>query len=73
MKIARFAAVATVLAAALAAGPLFGAATSIDLAAVRKDTATAVCRVTVENAWGVPLALASGFLLGDGRFAVTDL
>jgi ribosomal protein S27E len=73
MKIARFAFPAMVLAAVLVVGPLAGAATTIDLAAVRKDTAPAVCRVTVENAWGVPLALASGFLLGDGRFAVTDL
>jgi len=48
-------------------------AATIDVAGVKAAAGPAVCRVTVENAWGVPLAQASGFLLGDGRFAVTDL
>lgn len=44
-----------------------------DPAAVRAALGKAVCTVTAENAWGVPQALATGFLLGDGRFVVTDL
>jgi hypothetical protein len=63
--------VAVVVLAALAGSAADGA--TIDLAGIRKDAGPAICRVSVENAWGVPLALASGFLLGDGRFAVTDL
>ena len=47
--------------------------TKIDPAAIRAAAEPAVCLVMVENTWGVPLAVATGFLLGDGRFAVTDL
>jgi hypothetical protein len=49
------------------------AAAPIDAGAVRDSARSAVCRVTVENAWGIPEAIATGFLLGDGRFVVTDL
>ncbi|MCX5674872.1 MAG: hypothetical protein NTX87_07675 [Planctomycetota bacterium] len=49
------------------------AAAPIDAAAVRDSARSAVCRVTAENAWGIPEAIATGFLLGDGRFVVTDL
>jgi len=42
-------------------------------AAVRETAAGRVCLVTAENALGVPVAYASGFLLGEGRFAITDL
>jgi hypothetical protein len=49
------------------------AAGPIDAGAVRGSARSAVCRVTVENAWGIPEAIATGFLLGDGRFVVTDL
>ena len=32
-----------------------------------------MCLVTAENTLGLPVAYASGFLLGEGRFIVTDL
>jgi len=38
-------------------------------AAIRR----ALCRITVENAWGVPIALTDGFVLGKGRFVLTNL
>jgi hypothetical protein len=57
---------------ALAAGPARGQP-AFDIGAVRRNVEMAVCTVTVETEWGVPLAVATGFLLGDGRFAVTDL
>jgi len=41
--------------------------------ALRPKVAPAVCTVVAENAWGVPRALATGWLLGGGRFVVTDL
>jgi len=44
-----------------------------DADALRRTVGPAVCRVTVENSWGVPVAIANGFLLGDGRFVVSDL
>ncbi|MFO8012629.1 MAG: hypothetical protein R6X20_04900, partial [Phycisphaerae bacterium] len=58
---------------AAAACPL---AAQIDRAAadaLRARVGDAVCTVTAENAWGVPVSVASGFALGDGRFVVTDL
>ncbi|MCX5655202.1 MAG: serine protease [Planctomycetota bacterium] len=72
MRAVGYACSAAVLAALVLVGPPAGAAV-VDVAAVRTATGPAVCRVTVENAWGVPLVMASGFLLGDGRFVVTDL
>jgi hypothetical protein len=41
--------------------------------ALRNTVGQAVCAVTVENQWGIPVAVSTGFLLGDGRFAITDL
>ncbi|HUU10329.1 MAG TPA: hypothetical protein VM431_07280 [Phycisphaerae bacterium] len=49
------------------------AAAKVDLAAVREKAAPAVGRVTVENAWGISQSVSTGFLMGDGRFAVVDL
>jgi hypothetical protein len=49
------------------------AATQAETEAVRQAIGPAVCTVTVENAWGVPQSVATGWLLGDGRFVVTDL
>ena len=49
------------------------AAEAPDAAAVRETATGRVCLVTAENALGVPVAYASGFLLGEGRFAITDL
>jgi hypothetical protein len=71
-RAARMAFPAMALAAVALVVPPAVAAT-IDVAGVKTATGPAVCRVTAENSWGVPLAMASGFLLGDGRFAVTDL
>jgi len=45
----------------------------LDPAEVRRTIEPALCLVTAENAWGAPVAVATGFLLGEGRFAVTDL
>ncbi|HUU10328.1 MAG TPA: hypothetical protein VM431_07275 [Phycisphaerae bacterium] len=45
----------------------------LDPDAVRAVVAPAICVVTAENKWGFPLAVATGFLLGDGRFVVSDL
>jgi len=54
------------------AGPV-GAAAKPDPDAVRQSVGPAVCTVTVENAWGIPQSVSTGWLLGDGRFVVTDL
>ena len=62
----------TVVGLALSAGPAWAAA-KVDTEAVRQAVGPAVCTVTVENAWGVPQSVATGWLLGDGRFVVTDL
>lgn len=40
---------------------------------LREKAEPAVCSVTVENAWGIPQSVSTGFLLGDGRFVVCDL
>ena len=50
-----------------------GAAPAMDPAAMKRTAGPAVCRLSAENAWGVPAAIVSGFLLGDGRFIVSDL
>jgi hypothetical protein len=57
---------------ALAAGQPC-AAQPLDLLAIREASGPKVCLVTAENALGLPVAYASGFLLGEGRFIVTDL
>ena len=49
------------------------AAGVIDTAAMQRTSSGAVCTVTLQNSWGVPTVVQSGFLLGDGRFLVTDL
>jgi hypothetical protein len=46
---------------------------SIDLPAVKKTSGPAVGLVTVQNSMGLPVAYATGFLLGEGRFLITDL
>ena len=61
----------TLLAAGWASGQV--ASSKFDLQGLRESAGPAVCRVTVENAWGIPQAVVSGFLLGEGRFVVTDL
>jgi hypothetical protein len=69
---------ALVLTAGLAATVFFAAAgvacaAEAPDAAARETALGRVCVVTAENALGVPLAYASGFLLGEGRFVITDL
>jgi hypothetical protein len=60
--------------AAIAAGPRAArAAETFDLAAARKAAAVKVCRLTVQSETGACLGYATGFLIGDGRFALTDL
>jgi hypothetical protein len=49
------------------------AATPVDTEAVRQALGPAVCTVRVENGWGVVQSVATGWLLGGGRFVVTDL
>jgi len=56
----------------VAVGALRGAEAP-DAVAVRDMACARVCLVVAQNAVGVPVAYASGFLLGEGRFAVTDL
>jgi hypothetical protein len=46
---------------------------AINLSAVREKVSPGTCQVTVLNGWGVPVAYANGFLLGQGRFVLTDL
>lgn len=41
--------------------------------AAAREAATKVCLVTVEDAFGLPVAYASGFLLGETGLVVTDL
>jgi len=60
------------LAAAGAASSAAGPA-GLNETALEAKLAPCLCRVTVQNAWGVPLALGSGFVLGNGRFVVTEL
>jgi hypothetical protein len=64
---------AGVAVAAMVATGNLPAADAPDVAAAREVAAGSVCRVIAENALGVPVAYASGFLLGEGRFAITDL
>ena len=61
---------------AVAAGlglPAMAAGQASDAVALRDAAGRGVCLVTAENALGIPLSYASGFLFGEGRFAVTDL
>lgn len=70
-KILALAAVCVV--AVLVAAPVGVCAEAVNPIAVRDAAAPRVCLVTVENALGIPLAYATGFLLGEGKFAITDL
>jgi len=54
-------------------GTARAAPAAMDAGALRESVSPRVCCVTVLNAWGLPLAYANGFLLGQGRFVVTDL
>lgn len=40
---------------------------------LRETAASRVCLVTVRNSMGLPRGYATGFLIGDGRFVLTDL
>lgn len=55
------------------AGPTVRAAEPLSPADVRDSAAPRVCLVTVDGPLGLPVAYASGFLLGTGKFVVTDL
>lgn len=64
----------TACGAALAAlVPAARGAEPLDAAAVRTAAGPRVCLVRAENGLGVPMGYASGFLLGAGKFVVTDL
>jgi len=62
-----------ILAAVGAASRSAGESASVNVTAIQAKLAPSLCRVTVQNAWGVPLGLANGFVLGNGRFVVTEL
>ncbi|HUU92042.1 MAG TPA: serine protease [Phycisphaerae bacterium] len=49
------------------------AAAGLDGNAVREKVGPRVCLVRVDGALGLPVSYASGFLLGQGKFIVTDL
>lgn len=53
--------------------PVEAAPAGVDIDGLRKTVVPRVCWVMVLNEWGLPLAYANGFLLGQGRFVVTDL
>ncbi len=59
--------------AALSAAAAQTGSSDADARALRRRLGPAVCTVTAENAWGIPVSVASGFVLGDGRFVLTDL
>jgi len=48
-------------------------ADGLDGNAVRRKVGPRACLVRVDGALGLPVSYASGFLLGEGRFIVTDL
>jgi len=61
-----------VLASIAVAAPA-AAAPASDAANLRNTVGQSVCQVTTLNKWGIPVAYSTGFLLGDGRFVITDL
>lgn len=65
-------AVAAGLAAAFLSAAVW-AAGGLDPKVVRRDAGPRVCLVRVDSGLDLPLSYASGFLLGEGRFVVTDL
>lgn len=70
----RNALVVAILGSSLVPGVLLvRAAQPVDVIAARKEVGPKVCLVTVDGPLGLPVAYASGFLLGDGKFVVTDL
>ena len=62
-----------VLVAAAAMPAPVRSAQDVDAVALRESAGARVCLVTAENALGIPVGYASGFLVGEGKFAVTDL
>jgi len=54
-------------------GPAGGAAALPDPLEIHKLATPRVCLVRADGALGVPEAYASGFLLGSGKFVITDL
>jgi hypothetical protein len=60
------------LAVLLAAGAV-RAAEPVDILAARNDIGPKVCLVSVDGPVGLPVAYATGFLLGEGKFVITDL
>jgi hypothetical protein len=48
-------------------------ASTIDISQMQRTTSGGLCTVTLQNAWGIPTVVQSGYLLGDGRFLITDL
>ncbi len=70
----------TILALFLTLGAAAGAAVTIgdepntvDATLVREQVFPKLCRVTVQNQLGLPLGYATGFLMGKGKFVITDL
>ncbi|MGB2938354.1 MAG: trypsin-like peptidase domain-containing protein [Phycisphaerae bacterium] len=59
--------------AALGGGGAVCAAEGFGLAALREKAGPCTCLVTAQNALGLPLGCATGFLIGKGRFVATDL
>jgi len=64
---------AAVAAVAALASPVRGQEADFDIKALAAKVEPCVCAVTVRNAAGLPLAHATGFLMGQGGFVVTDL
>jgi hypothetical protein len=57
-----------------AAAPVPGAASpDAQVVSLLAHASPAVCRVTVENTWGIPVAVTDGFALADGRRIVVPL
>jgi len=67
------AAAATVLAAAPVAAAASVDGVKVDALALRKAAEPKVCLVQVDGPVGLPLARATGLLVGDGKLVVTDL
>jgi len=65
--------VGTIGLALLVAAQAVPAAEPVDISAVRNDAGPKVCLVTADGPLGLPVAYASGFLLGEGKFVITDL
>jgi len=53
--------------------PVARAAQPLDVASLRTLAAPQVCLVTADGPLGLPAAYATGFLIGSGKFVVTDL